>query len=80
MTCRVVDSVGELNAELCSNQEVVDWSGLFLMHGCAGVDQSFKSYPVILAHLNYFRRDPVLVNPSDFRQPYIYRGLLIFQP
>ena len=57
----------ELNAELRPNKKVADWSRWFLMYGCAVVDKSFKSCPVVWAHLDHFHRDPMLVNTSNFR-------------
>jgi len=71
---------GEVDVELCSNEKMVDESRFFDVHGCGGIDKSFQSHPVIWAHLDHFHRDPVLVNPSDFRQPDVYKDLLAFQP
>jgi hypothetical protein len=71
---------GDLDAELCPNEKVVDASRLFLMRGCAGTDKSLKSHPVAWAHLDHFHRDPVIMNHSDFRKPDVYKGPLTFQP
>ena len=65
---------------LSPNQKMVDESGFFDVYGCGDIDKSFQPHPVIRAHLDHFHRDPVLVNPSDFRQPNVYNGLLAFQP
>ncbi|HZC81631.1 MAG TPA: hypothetical protein VE222_07910, partial [Nitrospiraceae bacterium] len=76
----VFESAIEMDAELCPNQKMVDESRFFDRYGCGDIDKSFQSHPVIWAHLDDFRRNPVPVNPSDFRQPDVYKGLLAFQP
>ena len=71
---------GEVDAELCPNEKVVDESRYFEVHGCGGIEKSLQSHPVIRAHLDHFHPAPVLVNPSDLRQPDVYKGPLAFQP
>jgi len=65
--CLLDFAAGDISAGLCPNEETVDESRSFLMHGGAGGDKSFKSHPIITAHLNYIHRDPVLLDPSNFR-------------
>jgi hypothetical protein len=79
-TRSVVDSTGEDDAELCPNEKVVDETRFFDMRGCGGSNKSCQSHSVIGAHPDHVHRDPVLVNPSDFRQPDVYKGLFAFQP
>ena len=50
------------------------------MLGCRGLDKSFQSHPVILAHLDHLHRDPVIVNFSNLRQADVYKSFLAFQP
>jgi len=69
-----------MNAELCPNEKMVDESRFFDLYGCGDIDKSFESHSVIRAHLDDFRRDPMTVNPSDFCQPDVYKGLFTLQP
>ena len=71
---------GEVDAELCPNEKMLDSSRFFDVHGCEGIDKSFQSHPVTGAHPDHFHRDPVLVNPCDYPQPDVDKGLLAFQP
>ena len=64
-----------MQAELCPNEKVVDVRRFF-----DGRGKSFQSYPIIWAHPDHFHRDPVLVNPCDYPQPDVDKGLLAFQP
>jgi hypothetical protein len=71
----------EGDAELCPNEKkMVDESRLFNVHGCGGMDQLFQSHPVSWAHTDHAHRDPRRVNPTDYRQPDVNKGLLAFQP
>ena len=56
-----------VEAELCPNEKMVNASRFFDVYGCGDIDKSFQSHPVIWTHLDYLQRDPVGVNPSDFR-------------
>lgn len=76
----VCESAVEMDAELCPNEKMVDECRFFDLYGCGDIHKSFQSHPVIRAHLDHFRRDPVPVDPSDFRQPDVYKGLLALQP
>ena len=66
--------------ELCPNEKTVDEGRFFDVHGCGGTDKASQPYPVMGTHLDYFHRDPVPVNPSDFRQLDVDNCLLVFQP
>ena len=59
---------------------MVNTSRFFDVRSCGDIDKSFQSHPVIWAHLDDFYLDPVIVNPSDFRQTNIYKVLLAVQP
>ena len=76
----VFESALEVDAELCSNEKMVDECRFFDLYGCGDIYKSFESHPVIRAHLDHFGRNPVPVNSSDFRQPDVYKGLLALQP
>jgi len=65
--CLLDVAAGDMSADLCPNEETVNQSRSFLMNGGADVDKSFKSHPIITAHLNHVHRDPVLMDPPDFR-------------
>ena len=65
--CLLDFAAGDMSVGLCPNEETVDQSRSFLMHGGADGDKSFKSHPIITAHLNHVHRDPVLMDPPDFR-------------
>jgi len=69
-----------MDAELCPNEKMVDEGRFFDLYGCGDIHKSFQSHPVIRAQLDHFRRDPVPVDPSDFRQPDVNKGLLALQP
>jgi hypothetical protein len=69
-----------MDAELCPNEKKVDESRFFDLTNCRDIDKSIQSHPVIRAHLDHFRRDPMPVDLSDFRQPDVYKGLLALQP
>jgi hypothetical protein len=58
---------GEVDAELCPNEKMVDESRFFNVHGCGVMDKSFQSHPVIWAHPNHAHRDPRRLNPTDYR-------------
>ncbi len=64
--------------ELRPNEKMVDYCGTPDVYASGGIDKSFEPHPIVWAHLDYFHRYPVFVNPSDFRQTDIYKGLLAF--
>src|SRR5262245_58524007 len=78
--CLLDFAAGDINGGLCPDEEAVDESRLFLMHGGAGGDKSFKSHPIIRAHLNHFHPDPVPMDPSNFRKPDVNTSSIAFQP
>jgi len=66
---------GEIDVELCPNEKMVDVRRFFDGHG-----KSFQSHPIIWAHPDHSHRDPVFVDPCDYPQPDVDKGLLAFQP
>lgn len=64
--------------ELGPNEKMVEYCRFLDVYACGGIDKSFESHPIILAHLDHFHRYPVFVNLSDFCQTDIYKGVLAF--
>ena len=54
----------EVDVELGPNEQVVDMCRFFGGHGT-----SSQSHPIMWAHPDHCHSDPVLVNPTDYRQP-----------
>jgi hypothetical protein len=59
---------------------MVDESRFFNRHGCGGMDKLFQSHPIIWAYPDHAYGDPRRVNPTDYCQPDVYKGLLALQP
>jgi hypothetical protein len=53
---------------------MVDERRFFNRRGWGGLNKLFQSQPVIGAHPDHAHRDPRRVNPTDYRQPDVYKS------
>ena len=74
----VLEGLDFVAAELCPNEKMGEESG-FLDTWLRAPTMPFSRL-CSWGNLDNFHRNPVPVNPSDFRQLDVYKGLLVFQP